>query len=204
MILHQARVANTVVGGPNADTATRLLHDDGKDETVVDASGSGSSLDTVPNGSDLWAAVVGNAHPVARREHLVLVVVEHVLKGNPSALVRPAGTSAAVTEVQSVLVNTIANTISDVGVVVSGHRVVDSLSAGSLALVLGGSRSSRRLGGSGLSARRHEVTAVDLLVRVGVIRHRVSGAVRGRRRVRHSHGSAKEQRSDDSLVDHFD
>lgn len=37
VVLHQARVAHAAVCCRGADTAVRLLHDDGEDEAVVDA-----------------------------------------------------------------------------------------------------------------------------------------------------------------------
>lgn len=143
VVLHQAGVAHAVVGGVNADAAARLLHDDGEDEAVVNTGVGGSLLDTVPDGADLGAAVVGNVHPLARVEHGVLVVVEHVLKRNPLALVGPALASAAVTPVHGVAVGAAANAILDVVDVVVGKVAVGDLLASLATVEAGDSRGCR-------------------------------------------------------------
>ena len=121
VVLHQAGVADAVVGGGDADAATGLLHDDGKDKSVVDTGLLGHLLDGVPDFADLLAGVVGLAEPGAGAEHGNLVVVEHFVKGNPAALGRPARRDLAVAQIQFILVDTIADSILDVGVVPVGQ-----------------------------------------------------------------------------------
>ena len=121
MVLHQPRVSDAVVGGGDADAATGLLQDDGKDESVVDTGLLGHLLDGVPDVTDLLAGVLGLAEPGAGAEHGDLVVVEHVVEGNPLALSRPTRRDLAVAQVQGVLVDTIADAILDVGVVPVGQ-----------------------------------------------------------------------------------
>lgn len=144
VVLHQAGVADAVVGGAHADAAARLLHDDGEDEAMVNTSAAGGLLDAVPDGADLGAAVVGNVHPLARVEHGVLVVVEHVLKRNPLALVGPALAGAAVAPVHGVAVDAVADAILNVVGVVVGNVAVGHLLA-SLAAVEASHGGRRRL-----------------------------------------------------------
>ena len=56
--LHDARVADAVVGGPDADVAAGLLHDDAKDDTGVDAGLGGDLLDGGFDKADLAGAIV--------------------------------------------------------------------------------------------------------------------------------------------------
>lgn len=76
VILHQARVSDAVVGGRGTDTPTRLLHNDGQDEAVVDAGLEGDLLDGIIYGADFKAVVVDLLEPMARAKHQGLVVVE--------------------------------------------------------------------------------------------------------------------------------
>lgn len=51
VVLHQARVADAVVGRRGADAAAALLDDDSEDEAVVHARLAGYLLDGVPDGA---------------------------------------------------------------------------------------------------------------------------------------------------------
>lgn len=77
VVLHEARVADAVVGGRSAHAAAGLLHDDGENEAVVDEGILGDLLDGVVDGGDLVGAVVGDVELVAAGGgHLGFVVVE--------------------------------------------------------------------------------------------------------------------------------
>ena len=189
VVLHQTGVANSVVGGVNADAATRLLHDDGENEAVVDTSGGSGLLDTIPDGSNLGTRVVGLAEPATGVEHSVLVVVEHVLEAHPAALGRPASTSGTVPPVHGVAVRAGACTVLDVVLVVSG-KVAVTHTLTSLATLNGGTR-SRGLG--------------HVVARSGALEGEVgnlgvgSGVLGKSRRVRDGSGSAGQESSESEL-----
>lgn len=189
VVLHQTGVADTVVGGVNANAATRLLHEDGENETVVDTSGGSGLLDTIPDSSDLGARVVGLAEPATRVEHGVLVVVEHVLEAHPAALGGPARTSGTVTPVHGVAVRAGASTILDVVLVVSGKVAVAHTLTG--LATLNGRTSSRGRG--------------HVVARSGALEGEVgnlgvgSGVLGKSRRIRDGSGSAGQESSESEL-----
>lgn len=101
--LHKARVDHTVIGSRNTDAALRLLHHDGKDEAVIDASLAGNLLDSAPDVVDLFLRVVGSpAVPAAGLAHKRLVGIPELVEGAPSSHAGPACALGAVTTVTSV------------------------------------------------------------------------------------------------------
>lgn len=49
VVLHQAGIANSIVGGGSSNTSARLLHDDSQDEAVVNTSCGSCFLNAVPD-----------------------------------------------------------------------------------------------------------------------------------------------------------
>jgi hypothetical protein len=78
MVLHQARIAHTVVARGGADTAAGFLHDRRKDETVVDKGCSGGGFDGIPDLAYFRAGVACLAPPGAGGEHSIFVIVKPV------------------------------------------------------------------------------------------------------------------------------
>ena len=76
--LHDTASGNVVaraVSSLDTDIAMALLHDDGEDDALINTD-FGAFLDGVPDAADVFACV-------ARREHGLLVAVEHVLELEP-------------------------------------------------------------------------------------------------------------------------
>lgn len=89
--LHETGVDDTVVGSRSSDTAVALLHDDGEDESSVDAGGAGDGLDAVGHVLNFLVRVVFNVPLSAGTPHGFLIGVEHLLKGRePVAHGRPS------------------------------------------------------------------------------------------------------------------
>ena len=89
--LHDARVADAVVGGADADVAAGFLHDDAEDGAGVDAGLGGHLLDGGLDEADFAGAVVeGHQGRVLRPELLVT---------GPGAWVGEVGGRAAVRDV---------------------------------------------------------------------------------------------------------
>ena len=76
MILHQSGVFHAVTGSWGTHTSTRLLHDDGQDEAVVDVGLESNLLDGVVDGGDFKAIIVDLLKLMARAKHQGLIVVE--------------------------------------------------------------------------------------------------------------------------------
>lgn len=76
VILHQAGVFDAVTGGRSTDTSSRLLHNNGQDEAVVDGSFEGDLLYGVIDGADLKAIIVDLLVLMARAKHHGLIMME--------------------------------------------------------------------------------------------------------------------------------
>lgn len=83
VVLHEARVVNGVARGGYADTASRLLHDDGEDEAVVDIGGGSNGFDGRLDVVDFSGGVIGHVKLSAPDQHLRFVGSEHVIKRDP-------------------------------------------------------------------------------------------------------------------------
>lgn len=76
VVLHQAWVAHSPVGGWRAHTAAGFLHDDGQDEARVDVCCGRDGLDGGVDGVDFGPGVVGLRLLRTRAGHHCLVIVE--------------------------------------------------------------------------------------------------------------------------------
>lgn len=76
MVLHDARIRDSVIGCRGADTAARFLHYYRKDEAVVDKCGSGDELDGFVHVYDFLVGVEVDVKLVARPFHVPSAVVE--------------------------------------------------------------------------------------------------------------------------------
>ena len=76
VVLHEAWVADAVVGGGYAYAAAGLLHDDGEDVAVVDEGLLGDGLDGAADGVDFGVGVVGDVELRAGLEHFGFVRIE--------------------------------------------------------------------------------------------------------------------------------
>lgn len=103
--LHEAGVADAVVGGGHADAALALLHHDGEDEAAIYTRLAGDLVDGALDVADLVVRVVGApAVPAARLLHERDVGGPELVKGAPGALCRPATGGRAVALVKGVRV----------------------------------------------------------------------------------------------------
>ncbi len=76
MILHQARIGDSVIGCWGADTAAGFLHHYSKDEAVVDECGGGGELDGFVHIHDLFMGVKVDVELAARLFHVPSAIVE--------------------------------------------------------------------------------------------------------------------------------
>lgn len=74
--LHEAWIAIGTEARGDADTAARLLHDYGQDQTMIHVSFLSDLLDGVVDGADLWSGSIGLPVTLAIVFHGVFVVVE--------------------------------------------------------------------------------------------------------------------------------
>jgi len=102
MVLHEAGVADTVVGGVDSDAAFGLLHDDGEDEAMIDLRGLSDRFDRGLDICVLFVCVGGNRELSAGGLHEGLIRFEHLVVGYPIGLRRLACTSGTVTAVHLV------------------------------------------------------------------------------------------------------
>lgn len=109
---HQARPDVLKEKITYSDATTRLLDDGSKNESMIDVGLGGNLLDRIIDGANLWPAIIcPPTIPPARREHDLLVVVEHVLEADPVVLCWPSSTGATVSPIHGVFVLSIADTI---------------------------------------------------------------------------------------------
>lgn len=110
--LHQARVDNAIVGGWGADAALALLHDNGKNETVVNASVARKLLDSaVDVGNLLGRVVLAPAVPSTRSLHERHIGVPDLVIRTPLALRGPAGIGRAISSVEPILVSNASSNV---------------------------------------------------------------------------------------------
>lgn len=103
--LHKTGVEDAVVGSWDTDAALALLHDNGEDEAVVDASLSRDLLDGAVDVVDLLLGVVSApAVPAAGLLHQGQVGGPELIERAPGLNGGPASTGRAVTLVEGVLV----------------------------------------------------------------------------------------------------
>jgi len=97
MGLHDSRVCDAVVGGRNSQAATRLLHDNSQDGTVVNSRCSGDLLDIILDPVDLAVSVIWTPSiPSAALLHKWSIGLKHCIERNPLATVWEACWSASV------------------------------------------------------------------------------------------------------------
>lgn len=74
--MHNPGISDSVVSSRGAQTASRLLYDNSKNEAMINPSFGCYLLDRVIDGADLWTVVVSDPELAARVEHDLFVVVE--------------------------------------------------------------------------------------------------------------------------------
>ena len=76
MVLHEARIGDSVIGCRRADTAAGFLNYHSKDEAVVNESGGGDELDGFVHIYDFLTGVEVDVELAARLFHVPSAVVE--------------------------------------------------------------------------------------------------------------------------------
>ena len=76
MVLHEARIGDSVIGCWGANAAAGFLHYHGKDEAVVDECGGSDELDGFVHVYNFLVGVEINVELVARPFHVPSAVVE--------------------------------------------------------------------------------------------------------------------------------